>query len=327
MSSLSSQVLEAWTSALGLQFQAPASSPMSSGMLSASGSSVPGSPTDCSTTRRSSTTCEPSRLPTGPSESTSCAVAGPASPSASRESARGEATNDTCGPRSRALWGYVDRATSSVRTCQGSFLSDWENASPTLPRSGSMLSGLLYARPTSERPIGESESSSWPTPAAQDTGRSDVSSRNRIAAGHQADLSTVVGLWVTPTSDDTGARQKKYAQGGQALSYQVNLWPTPTTRDYKDGPAQGDALTNALLVRAAPRSSLLVLPIRRDGEPSSNAGPTSPPLSKRRLNPLFVEWLMRLPHGWTDLKPLVMPSCHSRPRQLSASSWDGSANE
>lgn len=30
--------------------------------------------------------------------------------------------------------------------------------------------------------------------------------------------------------------------------------------------------------------------------------------SKKRLNPLFVEWLMGLPIGWTDLKPLEMES-------------------
>lgn len=45
--------------------------------------------------------------------------------------------------------------------------------------------------------------------------------------------------------------------------------------------------------------------------PTSN-GPT------KKLNPLFVEWLMGLPEGWTSLEPLdcgrsAMASCQRKP--------------
>jgi len=66
------------------------------------------------------------------------------------------------------------------------------------------------------------------------------------------------------------------------------LWPTPTTRDHKD---TGDSImdgtvpVNGLLGRA-------VSPSREHGS----------------LNPMWVEWLMGFPTGWTDLKPSETPS-------------------
>ena len=47
-----------------------------------------------------------------------------------------------------------------------------------------------------------------------------------------------------------------------------------------------------------------------DGGESSMSDQTSPPPSPKRLNPNFVEWLMAVPVGWTDLKPLEMDSFH-----------------
>ena len=69
-------------------------------------------------------------------------------------------------------------------------------------------------------------------------------------------------------------------------------WPTPCTRDYKginspegltrkDGKSRMDQLPNAV----------------------AYGGTRTQP--KGHLNPSWVEWLMGLPIGWTDLKPLV----------------------
>ena len=97
------------------------------------------------------------------------------------------------------------------------------------------------------------------------------------------------GLWRTPQAQDgmRGVYKTKEAvdahlsRGHQlGLANQVahrHLWPTPTAHLAKETNAPSEALRN---------------------EPSlsSRVGGT--------LNPMWVEWLMGWPLGWTDLKPL-----------------------
>jgi len=40
-----------------------------------------------------------------------------------------------------------------------------------------------------------------------------------------------------------------------------------------------------------------------------------PELAGGALNPMWVEWLMGWPLGWTDLKPLEMDKSHFAPQQ------------
>ena len=98
------------------------------------------------------------------------------------------------------------------------------------------------------------------------------------------------GLWATPMSSHRGGRSKASIEkgGGITLQQQVKLWPTPTTRDHKDtgnSIMDGTVPVNGLLGRA-------VSPSREHGS----------------LNPMWVEWLMGFPTGWTDLKPSETPS-------------------
>jgi hypothetical protein len=44
------------------------------------------------------------------------------------------------------------------------------------------------------------------------------------------------------------------------------------------------------------------------GTPGEGKGHGGQPKGMR-LNPLFVEWLMGLPLGWTGFAPVAMPSC------------------
>jgi hypothetical protein len=64
-------------------------------------------------------------------------------------------------------------------------------------------------------------------------------------------------------------------------------WPTPTARDWKDGTAAAcrNVPANGLLGRVVHESSR-----RQTDSPESGS-----------LNPVFVEWLMGYPLGWTDL--------------------------
>lgn len=77
------------------------------------------------------------------------------------------------------------------------------------------------------------------------------------------------------------------------LKRDVETWGTPRASDWKDGAHPGDAPTNGYLSRQVLRTPLA-------GRPSSSDDPTSHP----RLNPLFVEWLMGWPEGWTSLAPI-----------------------
>jgi len=66
--------------------------------------------------------------------------------------------------------------------------------------------------------------------------------------------------------------------GGDLLAAS-KLWPTPAARDWKDAnyPSEHNRHTPPLEVHAG-----------------------------GKLNPMWVEWLMGWPLGWTDLKPLEM---------------------
>ena len=70
-----------------------------------------------------------------------------------------------------------------------------------------------------------------------------------------------------PTPVADGDRTTNYAQGGTSLGFAVRNWPTPTCHD-------------------------------RKGKSGANVGGT--------LNPMWVEWLMGWPVGWTDCGALEM---------------------
>ena len=97
------------------------------------------------------------------------------------------------------------------------------------------------------------------------------------------------GLWPTPTASSNGPgkdlNNPRGVQQGNALATAV-VWAangkfaTPTARDWKSGKA----------IQAT---------MERNSRPLSEQIGGS-------LNPMWVEWLMGFPLGWTDLKPLEM---------------------
>ena len=166
----------------------------------------------------------------------------------------------------------------------------------------------------------------------QRMGERDGTHANRTAI---TSLQVASKIWSTPHAHD-GRRP-----GSDATSTQA----TPTSRDWRsDSSQKSDAelygTKGRPLGRQAPRSGI-------GGPLSSPAGPTSPRLwktphgignkgrtgniggasefqkqvrivtGKKRLNPLFVEWLMGLPVAWTDFAPLATPSCPPKPPGLS----------
>jgi hypothetical protein len=92
--------------------------------------------------------------------------------------------------------------------------------------------------------------------------------------------------WPTPKATDgskggrteEGAR-KELARGKNVdLGVAVKLVPTPTARDWKSGKG------------------------KTQSERGRTAGPSLAEVSGGQLNPMWVEWLMGFPLGWTDLE-------------------------
>ncbi|WP_346268810.1 hypothetical protein [Streptomyces sp. So13.3] len=150
----------------------------------------------------------------------------------------------------------------------------------TLPRSGSMRGGALFARPMSAPPTsatGYSSSPGLPTPAARDW----------RGGGQSGQLPTAVSLLPTPsTSEATGAGHA--AQGGMNLRHVVSLLPTPRAsanenRQTKRSPSQ-EAGTHGLSL-AAEVCSLLPTPAAADADRTSTTYGRGNPTLKGALLP------------------------------------------
>jgi len=186
--------------------------------------------------------------------------------------------------------------------------------------------------------------------------RSDYSARQKRAQAISATASSL-SLWLTATKEDHHSVSDReaemmeiYASGTNVpdtykrLRSQAVTWPTPTTRDWKDTGSLENVPQNCLLGRVAaqwmtprivagaytrdngnPDSECLTLegqailasslpdhPISTVGEESSHI--------RRTLNPLFVEWLMGWPPGWTSLglTPPASNDCACSATELSA---------
>jgi hypothetical protein len=105
-------------------------------------------------------------------------------------------------------------------------------------------------------------------------------------------------MWLTPRVvevDETPENFRRRMNSKRAndrkngfgnLTMQVKAmekWPTPTSHNSKKTNAPSESLRNT---------------------------PTLASQAGGKLNPMWVEWLMGWPMGWTDLKPLEMDKCH-----------------
>jgi hypothetical protein len=225
---------------------------------------------------------------------TSSAEDSPARTSATPESAP-ESTESAadCGASTRASFGSYDRATSSWKTSQLCFTGEWSEFSETWPRAGTMRSGKAYELPMLARRTEESESGLWPTPQAH-----DVRKRGNTEADHHYyphDLANAVEMFPTPRVC-AGLR----SSGMNRTEFYRTFWPTPTAEDSQCkgnhlGPAgQLESLSLHAAVKLWPT------PNATDGEKAPTIG--------GQLNPMWVEWLMGYPLGWTALEGSATPS-------------------
>jgi hypothetical protein len=114
-------------------------------------------------------------------------------------------------------------------------------------------------------------------------------------------------IWRTPDSAQTGGPRNR--QGSRGAGHQVTIaeqaealgWRTPHARDGDKWNNRTDPAHQVNLSGQVSRYGRPDQEIATAGQPSSSDGQISPP---RRLNPLFVEWLMGVPEGWTSLAPI-----------------------
>lgn len=212
----------------------------------------------------------------------------------------------TSGLRRRALLALYDPASFSWRMCRVSSKA----ATPTSGESSRTFAKWvmwdereLWELEMSERLTDETDGGAWPTCRASDGEHGGPNQR-----GSKGDLMlpSATVQWSTPSAAVTlgGNLSRGGNRKGELLLQGQAKWMTASTRDWEDGAnPSAQAPPNSLLGRQAPRSGI-------SGPQSSADGRNL----RLRLNPLFVEWLIGWPIGWTDLKPLATDRCPSAPQ-------------
>lgn len=151
--------------------------------------------------------------------------------------------------------------------------------------------------------------SAWPTPAVVDSERDGTDLRQMtIDAGERGarkgiSLHHEVANWPTPAardyrspnSQDSQDRRNDGSSRGQQLpNFVEHMWSTPAVADVTGGRmARSGNRANELLLNGQTASLSSHL------DPTTSTAGATRSTSGLQLNPLFVEWLMGWPAGWT----------------------------
>lgn len=168
-----------------------------------------------------------------------------ASRSAWPASGRGATTSDGFGRTSGVGFARSDQQLSFSKTFLGSSGMDCPSCSTTLPKRGSMRSGVVSARPTLERPTGESGYSSSAF-ARQTPNASNYGSKTGHDGERKPFLAQQAQAWPTPTTNDSPPSQAE--RNTPPHSVAACNWPTPRAEDSEaTGAHRGtpDTLTSA----------------------------------------------------------------------------------
>ena len=204
-----------------------------------------------------------------------------------------------CGEKWRGSFVKYDPDSSLWRTHQCSLLGDLDEFLETWPQWGLMRDGECWEQRTLEQSIRGTESglleNKWATPTTMDK----LPPKSEQALFREATI-TRVG-------------RSKPANLRDQVSNMWN-WPTPNSRDWKDGQTSGNRKSPGLGVVAHWPTPVADDTSHRKAK-YAQGGTALSTKAGGSLNPMWVEWLMGWPLGWTDLKRLATDKCHSVPQQ------------
>lgn len=226
----------------------------------------------------------------------------------SRESGSVSTMSDSLPGTSCPSWTPCGLIVSSAKTSRGMQASSSTHSAAHWSAWVTALRREYSARGERAIPTGANASSSWPT--ARTVRGGYTRDKGRTGNGAGPDLAMIAktwpDMWRTPMASDTGEKASP-ATHQLMLCNQARNWPTPAARDHK-----GINSTDHVEVNGTGRMHLDQLPnfvahclppsfpdrLTADGGASLIAGHNShPPLTSRKLNPFFVEALMRWPSG------------------------------
>ena len=238
------------------------------------------------------------------------------------------------GPTWRGSLARFDPDTHSWRTSQRSLFADSSESWVTWPASGMTAAGQCWELPTLAHPIsGTVFGFSVPTPVASDgttgalIGEQDEfyttatglpRKINRNGTDGSVGLARLVRMWPTPAATlgtKAGRVTRRKAREGGTLIEAISArkrWPTPHgfSPDGRSNGPSGNELGRAVNRRFR-------TPMASDGK-TSQRETLADRMAKRQqirlshqvavggsLNPMWVEWLMGWPLGWTGFEPLA----------------------
>ena len=216
-----------------------------------------------------------------------------ASRSAQREGAGVKMTPAISGHTSDGTLTQLNLFNASSRTSRDTSRLDSPLSSATWKKMVTTQRGEYSQRLKSEPLTNASESLSLPTPSATPYGSNQGGAAGRTGkVRHSLESMARHNLWPTPTVQDSNKATKKLRDNHQnnltAIVFNQQL-PTPTSRDWKGGYAEKS------LTRKDGKSR------RFDALPNAAIGGVGTDIVAGHLNPAWIEWLMGVPTGWTEL--------------------------
>jgi hypothetical protein len=245
----------------------------------------------------------------------------PANRSAQQESAPEKMTPATSGLGSENISKQSDLFGASLKTSKDTSALDCKKSSRTWKDLVMRRRGEYSARLKSARHIRESESISLPTPSATSYGSNQGGAAGRTGkVRHSLESMAKHNLWPTPTAQDNNQIKGKDKRG-TTLGGAVRNWPTPTANSRDATPRWTKTRNGKQLVEPNLAGAVQTWPTPsamdhkggyiggriRNGKVSFDTldvavqHVSNKDKKSGTLNPDWVEWLMGVPTGWTDL--------------------------